>query len=266
MKHIGSCIFFITYFFFVIFRSTPSVQPPGSPAPSLGPSPSATWASPPVHPAAPDAPPSPHGRQSRTCGHVRRRVPSHGLGGVPATAAEECGLQLRPCLPQRPGGCNAALGGRPTEVEAGTACPRGDFWQDLSGMDSKIIPDQILHFIISEPQNPSFTNIQGNLCRKKTSIDGFWDSILAKCLKWVLFLPFDFPLNVTLCFFVFQGTLLNSDEQEQDVFVKTVLTGSSHTQSQILIKEATSLQGMVSVKILKGMVSLTYSPIALKMS
>ena len=34
---------------------------------------------------------------------------------------------------------------------------------------------------------------------------------------------------------VTQGTLLNDDEQEEDVYVKTVVAGSSHTQSQILI-------------------------------
>ena len=42
----------------------------------------------------------------------------------------------------------------------------------------------------------------------------------------------------------FQSTLLN-DEEEEDVLVKTVVAGSSETQSQIMISEGTSLHGLM---------------------
>jgi len=43
---------------------------------------------------------------------------------------------------------------------------------------------------------------------------------------------------------VYQSTLLNDDEEE-DVLVKTVVAGSSETQSQIMISEGTSLHGLI---------------------
>ena len=49
---------------------------------------------------------------------------------------------------------------------------------------------------------------------------------------------------------VYQSTLLNDDDQEEDVLVKTVVAGSSHTQSQVLIRDGTSLQGMVHHHVL----------------
>ena len=41
----------------------------------------------------------------------------------------------------------------------------------------------------------------------------------------------------------FQSTLLN--DEEEDVLVKTVVAGSSETQSQIMISEGTSLHGLI---------------------
>ncbi len=42
-----------------------------------------------------------------------------------------------------------------------------------------------------------------------------------------------------------QGTLLNSDDQKEDVLVKTVVSGASMSQSRLLITEATSLHACV---------------------
>lgn len=52
------------------------------------------------------------------------------------------------------------------------------------------------------------------------------------------------PYSIANKVLKFQSTLLNDDEQEDDVLVKTVIAGSSETQSTILIREGTSLQGL----------------------
>ena len=48
-----------------------------------------------------------------------------------------------------------------------------------------------------------------------------------------------------LCCSYIQGTLLNPDDLEDDVLIKTVIAGSSLAQVNMLIKEATGLHGMV---------------------
>lgn len=45
---------------------------------------------------------------------------------------------------------------------------------------------------------------------------------------------------------IYQGTFMTDENMEEDVFIKTVIAGSSSAQSQILIKEATSLYEMVT--------------------
>ena len=59
------------------------------------------------------------------------------------------------------------------------------------------------------------------------------------------------------CFF--QGTLLGDDELEGDVIIKTVIAGSSHAQSKMIVREATALYNMVSSQMLPKNFFYTFS-------